>query len=137
MSYTSPNSIYLGSDGCLLPLVQARLVSEDGKIVESHDQSGELLLRSPSIMKGYLGDDAANLSIFDEDGWLRTGDVATFRKDAKGVEHLFIVDRKKDIIKVKVFYRVLYLIRSLNANLIRESKCRLPKSKYNCSVILR
>lgn len=54
-------------------------------------------------MKGYLGDDGANQSTFDEDGWLRTGDVATFRKDAKGVEHLFIVDRKKDIMKVKVF----------------------------------
>lgn len=101
VSYTSPDSIYLGSDGCLLPLVQARLVSEDGEIVDSHDQSGELLLRSPSIMKGYLGDDAAYRSAFDEDGWLRTGDVATFRKDAKGVEHLFIVDRKKDILKVK------------------------------------
>lgn len=137
MSYTSPDSIYLGSDGCLLPLVQARLVSEDGEIVDSHDQSGELLLRSPSIMKGYLGDDAAYRSAFDEDGWLRTGDVATFRKDAKGVEHLFIVDRKKDILKVKVFHRVLYLIRCLNANLIRESKCRLPKSKYICSAILR
>ena len=103
MSITSPNSIYLGSDGCLVPLVQARLVGEDGSIVNSHDQSGELLLRSPSIMKGYLGDDVANLSTFDEDGWLRTGDIATFRKDATGVEHLFIVDRKKDIMKVKVF----------------------------------
>ena len=137
MSFTSPNSIYLGSDGCLVPLVQARLVSEDGRIVDSHDQSGELLLRSPSIMKGYLGDDVANSSTFDEEGWLRTGDIATFKKDAKGVEHLFIVDRKKDIMKVKVLHRVLDLIRCLNADLIRDSKCPLPKSKHNYSVILR
>ncbi|KAL6712841.1 hypothetical protein ACLMJK_009553 [Lecanora helva] len=101
VSITSPKNPYLGSDGCLIPLVQARLVTEDGKIVDSIDQSGELLLRSPSIMKGYLGDDAANRSTFDPDGWLRTGDVAVFKKDARGSEHLFIVDRKKDIMKVK------------------------------------
>ena len=107
MSITSPNHTYVGSDGCLIPLVQARLISEDGKIVESHNQSGKLLLRSPSVMKGYLGDDAATLSTFDENGWLRTGDIATFRKDAKGAEHLFIVDRKKDIMKVKVLRDIM------------------------------
>ena len=127
VSFTSQNSIYLGSDGCLLPLVQARLLNEDGRVVDSHDQSGELLLRSPSIMKGYLGDDAANLSIFDKDGWLRTGDVATFRRDAKGVEHLFIVDRKKDIMKVKVGHSILKPTSCLNTDLIRVYKSRLPK----------
>ena len=58
-------------------------------------------------MKGYLGDDTANVSAFDEDGWLQTGDVATFKQDAEGVEHLFIVDRKKDILKVKVLHRIM------------------------------
>lgn len=51
-------------------------------------------------MQGYLGDDAANVSAFDEDGWLRTGDAATFKQDAERVEYLFIVDRKMDILKV-------------------------------------
>jgi long-subunit acyl-CoA synthetase (AMP-forming) len=83
-------------------MVQARLVAEDGSDINSHGQSGELLLRSPSIMVGYLGDEAANERTFEPEGWLRTGDIATFRKDSNGTEHLFIVDRKKDIMKVKV-----------------------------------
>ena len=83
-------------------MVQARLVSEDGASVEGYGQSGELLFKAPSIMKGYFGDEAANSSTFDDQGWLRTGDVATFKKDSQGTEHLFIVDRKKDIMKVKV-----------------------------------
>ncbi|KAL8870181.1 MAG: hypothetical protein Q9198_007694 [Flavoplaca austrocitrina] len=82
-------------------MVQGKLASEDGTTVDSYGSSGELLLRSPSIMAGYLGDEAANRSTFDEEGWLRTGDVATFKKDDTGTEHLFIVDRKKDIMKVK------------------------------------
>lgn len=137
VSFSSSNSLYLGSDGCLLPEVQARLVKEDGELVDSHDQSGELLLRSPSIMKGYFSDDAANLSTFGEDGWLRTGDIAIFRKGPKGDDHLSIIDRKKDIMKVKVFHRVLQLVRLSNADVIRESKYLLSKSKHNCSVILR
>lgn len=102
ISFTSAHDIFLGSDGCLLPLVEARLVTDDGTEINSYDESGELLLRSPSIMKGYLGDEAANERTFDSTGWLRTGDVAVFKRNADEVEHLFIVDRKKDIMKVKV-----------------------------------
>ncbi|KAL8894733.1 MAG: hypothetical protein Q9192_004087 [Flavoplaca navasiana] len=83
-------------------MVQGKLAREDGTTVDSYGSSGELLLRSPSVMAGYLDDEAANRSTFDKEGWLRTGDVATFKKDESGTEHLFIVDRKKDIIKVKV-----------------------------------
>ncbi|KAM3065448.1 hypothetical protein ACMFMF_011170 [Clarireedia jacksonii] len=100
ISFTSAHNVFLGSDGCLFPMVQARLVAEDESDISSHGQSGELLLRSPSIMLGYLGDEEANKRTFDPEGWLRTGDVATFKKDLNGIEHLFIVDRKKDIMKV-------------------------------------
>ena len=102
ISFTSAHNVYLGSDGCLLPAVEARLISEDGNDVESYSQSGELLLRSPSIMKGYFGDESTSILAFDHEGWLRTGDVAIFKPDSQGIEHLFIVDRKKDIFKVKV-----------------------------------
>lgn len=83
-------------------MVEVRLVKDDGIEVEKYGESGELLLRAPTIMKGYFRDDIANALAFDQNRWLRTGDVATFKKDADGNAHLFIVDRKKDIMKVKV-----------------------------------
>lgn len=55
-------------------------------------------------MKGYLGQDDATREIFDEQGWLQTGDIAVFRSESKDggkTTYLDIVDRKKDIMKVK------------------------------------
>lgn len=55
-------------------------------------------------MKGYLGQPEATKEIFDDEGWLRTGDIAVFRlqtRDGKDTPYLDIVDRKKDIMKVK------------------------------------
>ena len=73
-------------DGQPLPLVEIRI---DG----SAGGSGELLVRSPAVMEGYLGVAAGEQPV-DADGWLHTGDVA--RLDAAGFVH--ITDRIKDII---------------------------------------
>jgi long-chain acyl-CoA synthetase len=54
---------------------------------------GELLVRAPSVFKGYLFDDAATARTI-EDGWLHTGDIAEYEPDGE----IRIVDRKKDII---------------------------------------
>ena len=54
---------------------------------------------SPALMTGYLGNPAATASTIDPGGWLHTGDIACF--DAEG--NLFIVDRVKELIKVKGF----------------------------------
>ncbi|KAL4865752.1 hypothetical protein BDV12DRAFT_187936 [Aspergillus spectabilis] len=101
VSCTSKHSIFPGSVGSLLPHVEARLLGEDGAEIHDYDVAGELFLRSPSIMKGYIADNANDSWAFDAAGWLITGDVACFRKGSDGEEHLFIVDRKKDIMKVK------------------------------------
>ncbi|KAL4995967.1 hypothetical protein BDV10DRAFT_122716 [Aspergillus recurvatus] len=104
ISFTDPNDTYLGADGCLVPGVEARLINSDGNEVVAYNEPGELLLKSPSIMKGYLGQEAATKEVFDEQGWLRTGDIAVFRLTKNGgkeTPHLDIVDRKKDIMKVK------------------------------------
>lgn len=53
-------------------------------------------------MLGYLDDAKATKEAFTEDGWLRTGDLMEFRKSDGGHEHLFIVDRVKELIKVRV-----------------------------------
>lgn len=62
------------------------------------DVPGEILLKGPVIMKGYLNDDKANNETFTSDGWMRTGDVAKY--DSKTGE-FFIVDRLKELIKYK------------------------------------
>jgi long-subunit acyl-CoA synthetase (AMP-forming) len=57
---------------------------------------------SPGLFVGYLGEEEATKNTLDADGWLRTGDVGMMRMGPNGTEHLFIVDRIKDMIKVKV-----------------------------------
>jgi acyl-CoA synthetase (AMP-forming)/AMP-acid ligase II len=57
------------------------------------DDSGEVLLRGPNVMLGYLDDPAATDAAIDADGWLHTGDIGTI--DAAG--NLTITDRLKDM----------------------------------------
>ena len=95
------NDIWFGSSGSLLPCVQAKIVSIEGNEITGYDQPGELVVKSPSVVLGYLNNDTANKETF-QDGWMRTGDEAVIRKAPGGNEHVFIVDRIKELIKVKV-----------------------------------
>ena len=58
---------------------------------------GEIWVRGPQVMKGYLGDAAATASTLDAEGWLHTGDIGCV--DADG--YFTIVDRLKELIKYK------------------------------------
>lgn len=69
--------------------------------ITTYDTPGELVVRSPSVVLGYLNNDKATEETF-VDGWMRTGDEAVIRVSPNGVEHVFIVDRIKELIKVKV-----------------------------------
>ncbi|KAJ5221951.1 Acyl-CoA ligase inpC [Penicillium citrinum] len=97
---THPTDIIFGSSGCLVPGFEARIMSAEGKEITSYDTPGELVVRSPSVVLGYLNNDKANKETF-EDGWMRTGDEAVVRRGPKGTEHIYIVDRIKELIKVK------------------------------------
>ncbi|MCO5549697.1 hypothetical protein L7F22_003170 [Adiantum nelumboides] len=111
LTETSPTSHYTnisnyannkGSCGQLMPCVEARLVDEDGRDV-GHEQGpfgepGEIWLRGPTIMKGYLNNPEATKEAITPEGWFKTGDVGIY-KDG----HFFIVDRKKELIKYKGF----------------------------------
>ena len=57
------------------------------------------MVRGPQVMKGYFNDPQATAETMGEDGWLRTGDIV--RMDADG--YVWILDRKKEIIKYKGF----------------------------------
>ena len=97
---TPYHDVFLGSSGSLIPSVEAKIVSIEGTEL-GYDQPGELVVRSPSVVLGYLNNPQANEETF-QDGWMRTGDEAVVRKSPQGNEHIFIVDRIKELIKVKV-----------------------------------
>jgi len=85
-----------GSTGQLIPSTQARIVStETGKDVQL-GEAGELLVKGPQVMAGYLNNPKATEETL-RDGWLHTGDVV--RCDEAG--YFYVVDRLKELIKVK------------------------------------
>jgi long-chain acyl-CoA synthetase len=58
-------------------------------------EDGELLVRGPSVFKGYWQKPEANAQCFDSEGWFRTGDIGHLDEDG----FLFITDRKKELLK--------------------------------------
>jgi acyl-CoA synthetase (AMP-forming)/AMP-acid ligase II len=85
-----------GSVGKPLPRTECRLVSAGGADA-GPDTDGELWVRGPQVMKGYLGSAEATDVIIDVDGWLHTGDIA--RADSHG--WFYITGRVKELIKYK------------------------------------
>jgi long-subunit acyl-CoA synthetase (AMP-forming) len=112
VSWTAPNDIWHGSCGNLLPGVNARILSPDGKEITEYDTPGELVVRSPGVALGYLDSEEATKETF-ENGWMRAGDEAVIRLSSNNTEHLFIVDRIKELIKVKVSLPVSYRLTHL------------------------
>ena len=97
---TAVHDIWFGSSGSLVPRVQAKIISVEGVEITGYDQPGELIVKAPSVVLGYLNNDKATKETF-RDGWMYTGDEAVVRISPKGYEHIFIVDRTKELIKVK------------------------------------
>ncbi|MFC8825617.1 4-coumarate--CoA ligase family protein [Streptomyces sp. NPDC057137] len=89
-----------GAVGKLLPSTEMRIVSLDDPGTDAPEgATGEVLIRGPQVMKGYLGQPEETAHMIDTDGWVHTGDVG--RVDADG--WLFVVDRVKELIKYKGF----------------------------------
>lgn len=90
----------IGSIGIPLPDVEVRIVdAEDPSRAVGSGEVGEMLLRAPQHMAGYWNnpaETAQTLRVYDDDGpWVHTGDLAYMDEDG----YIFIVDRKKDMIK--------------------------------------
>lgn len=101
---TSEADPLAGTSGSLVPGAAAKLIDFEGNEVTKYDTPGELYIQSPSVVLGYLNNEKANSETFvhHEDGrWIRTGDEVVMRLAPSGNEHLVIVDRIKELIKVK------------------------------------
>ena len=84
--------------GTPIPDVEIRTVDQDGNDV-GPDEPGEVLVRGPNVMQGYLDDPDATAAAIDRDGWLHTGDIGVI--DERG--YLRITDRLKDMFIVGGF----------------------------------
>lgn len=97
INYPTITPEYTGSIGMPVPSTDVKLMDDDGNVVAT-GEPGELYVKGPQVMKGYLNREEATREVLN-DGWLATGDIA--RMDEKG--RFFIVDRKKDMILVSGF----------------------------------
>jgi long-chain acyl-CoA synthetase len=79
-----------GSVGHAMPGVEVKINEPD------EDGIGELFVRGPNVMLGYLDDEEANKEVF-VDGWFNTGDLARIDKD----DYIFLTGRKKNVIVLK------------------------------------
>ena len=91
------NTVPKGSVGYAIPNTECRLVDPGTGQDAAQGERGELWIRGPQVMKGYLNNEAATRDTVDPDGWLHTGDVAVV--DDHGV--YTVVDRVKELIKYK------------------------------------
>ncbi|WP_328943228.1 AMP-binding protein [Streptomyces sp. NBC_00250] len=89
-----------GTVGKLLPSTEMRILSLDDPSKDAAPgEDGEVAIRGPQVMKGYLGRPDATAAMVDADGWVHTGDIG--RVDDDG--WLYVVDRVKELIKYKGF----------------------------------
>jgi 4-coumarate--CoA ligase len=100
VSHLTPGGMFKpGSVGVTAPNTEMRIVDPlTGEDVDVN-ADGEIWVRGPQVMKGYLNNEAATAATITDDGWLRTGDIG--HVDEEG--HVFVVDRLKELIKYKGF----------------------------------
>ena len=97
MSPPPPAPLKLGSVGVLVPNTECRILDPlTGKDLAA-EQAGELWIRGPQVMQGYLRRPEATRQTIDAEGWLHTGDIGLADQDG----HFRIVDRVKELIKYK------------------------------------
>ena len=96
---TPPGMFKAGSSGVTVSNTESRIVDPDTGEDQPFGERGELWVRGPQVMKGYLNNPEATAATLDSDGWLHTGDVAIIDED----HHMTIVDRVKELIKYNGF----------------------------------
>ena len=88
-----------GASGLAVPNTRCRIVCPETGADLPPGEEGELWIKGPQVMIGYLNNEQATKDTLTSDGWLKTGDMAII--DADG--YMFVVDRLKELIKYKGF----------------------------------
>jgi acyl-CoA synthetase (AMP-forming)/AMP-acid ligase II len=88
-----------GTVGRVMPSTELRVVDPDSGRDLGEGRAGELWVRGPQVMAGYLRRPEATAEMLDPEGWLRTGDLGLVDRDGNVV----IVDRLKELIKVNAY----------------------------------
>ena len=94
-----PHEVKFGSVGVPAPNTECKIVDLETGEALGPGERGEVCVRGPQVMKGYLNSPDATAHTIDPDGWLHTGDIGYADEDG----HFFIVDRAKELIKYKGF----------------------------------
>jgi acyl-CoA synthetase (AMP-forming)/AMP-acid ligase II len=94
-----PRAVKPGSVGVAVASCETRVVSIENGADQGVRAEGELWIRSPSMMRGYLNKPEATAATITPDGWLRTGDIGYVDDDG----YFFVVDRVKELIKYNAY----------------------------------
>ena len=123
ISTNYPNSNKVGSCGKIIP-------SAEVKITENK----ELLVRGPSVMKGYLNQEELTSKTIDKDGWLHTGDIAHIDSDG----YLFISSRVKEIFKTSTgeYVNAISIEQQLSKNKYIEFAVVISQNKKYTTALL-
>ncbi len=93
----NPDKVKAGSVGPCIRNTELRVTDpETGQNLDYHKE-GEIWIRGPQVMKGYLNHPEATAETIDSEGWLHTGDLGYVDEDG----YLYVVDRLKELIKYK------------------------------------
>lgn len=96
---SSSNPEVRAAVGRPLPNTEVKVVDCDDGSLLGPGQQGELYIRGPQVMKGYLNNPEATAETIDADGWLRTGDLAYFDEQGR----FYVVERVKELIKYNAY----------------------------------
>lgn len=96
---TPPGRAKPGSIGVVVSNTEVRVVDPESGEDLDRNQDGEIWVRGPQVMRGYLNNPHATSITIDGEGWLHTGDIGHVDEN----DHFYIVDRLKELIKYKAF----------------------------------
>jgi acyl-CoA synthetase (AMP-forming)/AMP-acid ligase II len=102
VTHSSPSereNVKYGSVGVPAPNTECKIIDLETGAALGPNKQGEVCVRGPQIMKGYLNQPDATAATIDAERWLHTGDIGYADEDG----HFYIVDRAKELIKYKGF----------------------------------